>query len=186
MLSYKSFSIRPIERMDKDRILQWRNSERVRRNMYTDHIISQEEHDIWFEHALVDTRASYLMFLIEEKPIGFISFTNINQLHGRCDWAFYLGENDVPLGTGFAMEFFALDYSFLSLNIRKLCSEVFAFNVGVTKLHEKFGFVHEGRFVKHFLKNENYEDIVCLAKFGSTWELERENFKSYIFAKHMS
>ena len=38
------------------------------------------------------------------------------------------------------MEFFALDYAFLTLKIRKLCCEVFTFNSGVIKLHEKFGF----------------------------------------------
>jgi len=183
MFNLDSFSIRPIERNDKDRILHWRNSERVRCNMYNDHVISQQEHDAWFARALVDTPAAYLIFMHEEKPIGFISFTSINKLHGRCYWAFYLGETDVPRGAGSVMEFFALDYAFLMLKIRKLCCEVFTFNAGAIKLHEKFGFVHEGRFVEHYLKNGKYEDIVCLAKFGATWTEDRDKFKSRIFGK---
>ncbi len=183
MLNYESFSLRPIEPDDKDRILEWRNSERVRSNMYSDHVISQQEHDAWYGRALVDTTAAFFLFLYEGRPIGFVSFTGINRQHGRCSWAFYLGETDVPRGAGAAMEFIALDYAFLTLKIRKLCAEVFTFNSGVIRLHEKFGFVHEGKFVEHYAKNGKYEDIVCLAKFGVTWPAERETFKIRCFGK---
>lgn len=183
MLNYNSFSIRPIDINDKDRILQWRNSDRVRYNMYSDHIISQQEHDAWFARVLADTPVLCLIFLYQDKPIGFVSFTNVSAAHGRCYWAFYLGETDVPRGAGSVMEFFALDYAFLTLKIRKLCCEVFTFNEGVIKLHDKFGFVQEGRFVEHYLKNEKYEDIACLAKFGKNWIDEREAFKNRLFGK---
>lgn len=181
MFNYKSYSIRPIEILDKDLILQWRNSDRVRSNMYNDHIISQEEHDAWFSRALVDTSAAYLVFTYEGRSIGFASFTNISNVHGRCNWAFYLGEEDVPRGCGSVMEYFALDYAFFSLKIRKLCCEVFTFNGGVIKLHEKFGFVQEGRFVEHYKKNERYEDVVSLAKFLSSWTNERPVFENRLF-----
>jgi UDP-4-amino-4,6-dideoxy-N-acetyl-beta-L-altrosamine N-acetyltransferase len=183
VLSYDDFSIRIIRASDKNRILQWRNSDRVRFNMYNDHLISEQEHEDWFARALVDTNAIYLIFSCKEKPIGFISVTNINNFHNRCYWAFYLGETDVSRGVGSVMEFFAIDYAFLTLKIRKVCCEVFAFNASVIRLHEKFGFVQEGRFVKHYLKNGQYEDIVCLAKFGNTWNDERKIFKSRIFDK---
>ena len=183
MLKFENFSTRSIELKDKNCIMQWRNSERVRSNMYSDHIISQQEHESWFRHALVDQSASFLIFLFQERPVGFISFTNINHIHGRCTWAFYLGEIDVPRGTGSAMEFFALYYAFVVLEIRKLCCEVFAFNTGVIKLHEKFGFANEGRLVEHYIKNDKYEDVVCLAKFGVKWIEERKNFSARCFGK---
>lgn len=184
MIDYEACSIRLIEPNDKDRILQWRNSERVRCNMYSDHVISEDEHAAWYSRAIADTSASYFIFLHENRPIGFISFTNINHQHGRCSWAFYLGETDVPRGSGSAMEFFALDYAFLTLKIRKLCCEVFSFNAGVIRLHEKFGFSHEGKFIAQYAKSGKYEDIVCLAKFGATWPEEREKFKIRCFGKN--
>ena len=181
MFNFTSFGIRPIELIDKDLILQWRNLDRVRTNMYNDYIISKEEHDAWFSRALVDTNAVYLVFSYENRPIGFASFTNISISHNRCYWAFYLGEVDVPRGSGSVMEFFSLDYAFLTLKIRKLCCEVFTFNSGVIKLHEKFGFIHEGQFSQHYKKNERYEDIVCLAKFASSWTDERPAFENRLF-----
>lgn len=181
MFNLKNFSIRPIKFDDKNLILQWRNSEHIRFNMYNDHIISQDEHDIWFSKTLVDTSVAYLIFQYNENPIGLIYFTKIDCFHSHCYWGFYLGERDVPRGVGSVMEFFAMDYAFSSIKIRKLCCEVFAFNESVIKLHEKFGFVREGRLVKHYLKKENYEDVICLAKFAETWTDEREIFNHRIF-----
>jgi len=181
MFNYTCYSTRPIEIKDKNLILQWRNSDRVRSNMYSDQLISQEEHEEWFTRALVDRNSVYLVFLYELRPIGFISFTNISAVRTRCYWAFYLGEVDVPRGSGTVMEFYALDYAFLTLKIRKLCCEVFSFNNGVIKLHRKFGFVQEGLFVEHYKKNEEYEDIVCLAKFASSWAEERPAFEDSLF-----
>jgi UDP-4-amino-4,6-dideoxy-N-acetyl-beta-L-altrosamine N-acetyltransferase len=183
MFNYDNFSIRPIEINDKDQILQWRNSERVRRNMYNDYLISQQEHDAWFARALAEIPVPNLIFSHQGRGIGFISFMNISAANGRCYWSFYLGEADVPLGAGSVMEFFSLDYAFINLKIRKLCCEVFFFNKSVIKLHKKFGFVQEGRFVDHYLKNEKYEDIVCLAKFRTNWIDERETFKTRLFGK---
>lgn len=181
MFKYANYSIRPIEILDKNLILQWRNSDSVRSNMYNDHLISEEEHESWFTSALVEKNAAYLVFLYEARPIGYISFKNISGVHERCYWAFYLGEVDVKRGCGSIMEFFALDYAFLTLKIRKLCCEVFAFNNSVIKLHQKFGFMQEGRFVGHYKKNEGYEDIVCLAKFASSWADERPTFENRLF-----
>lgn len=186
MLKLDDFSVRPMELEDKGRILQWRNSEKVRGNMYSDHIISQQEHDEWFNRALVETSAVYLIFLYKEKPIGFGSFRNMNHIHGHCAAAFYIGEDDVPRGAGAVMEFILLDYACFTLKIRKICLEVLTFNTGVIRLHEKFGFTQEGKFIAHYLKNGKYEDIVCLAKFGATWADEREEFKARIFGKKTS
>jgi len=168
---------------DKERILAWRNADRVRANMYSDHLISRVEHDIWFSTAIDNPAARYLIFLHEERPIGFLSFTGISEQHGRCYWAFYLGEVDVPLGAGSAMEYFALEYAFNELKIRKLCCEVFAFNSPVVKLHERFGFRREGMFVKHYKKNDNYEDVVCLAHFAEDWNVDRLKIRERYFSK---
>ena len=39
--------LRPVEASDQDRILAWRNSTDVRAYMYTDHLISPDEHSRW-------------------------------------------------------------------------------------------------------------------------------------------
>lgn len=185
MPNISDYALRLMDCDDKEHILAWRNTDRVRMNMYTDHIISRDEHEAWFSKALVDESARYLIFEINHRPVGFVSFTNISKVHNRCVWAFYLGEADLPRGTGSSMEYFALQYAFEELKIRKLCCEVFLFNAGVIKMHEKFGFSKEGHYVAHYLKKDAYEDIAYLAMFNDSWVNAKETLKTRCFGKNV-
>ena len=40
--------LRMLEYRDLDLVLQWRNTDRIRKNMFSDHIISVDEHYQWF------------------------------------------------------------------------------------------------------------------------------------------
>jgi len=52
----------------RDLILPWRNAPEVRRQMYTRHPISPEEHRAWFERMQADpTRRWYLYLVGPEK-----------------------------------------------------------------------------------------------------------------------
>ncbi|SRR6266568_700910 len=182
MLKYSDISLRAMVVDDKNMVRLWRNSDRVRLNMYSDHMISPEEHERWFLRALSDDSARYLICEIKGRPVGFVSLKNIDPQHGRCTWAFYMGETDVPRGAGAAMEFLSLCYAFEQLQIRKLCCEVFVFNASVIRLHEKFGFVQEGKLAKHFLKQGKYEDVVILAKFLDNWRETKNALKEKCFS----
>jgi UDP-4-amino-4,6-dideoxy-N-acetyl-beta-L-altrosamine N-acetyltransferase len=173
--------LRPMRAEDGPMVLAWRNQDRVRANMYTNHIIAPEEHERWFGRALGDPRAAYRIFEHGGGPMGFVSFTGIDRAHGRATWAFYLGEAEAPRGSGAAMEYLALEEAFGALGIRKLCCEVFAFNAGVVRLHQRFGFQQEGVLSRHHLKDGAYQDIVCLARFGEDWPRDRDALRSSVF-----
>lgn len=182
MIDTSPFELRLLAENDLPKVLEWRNSERVRANMYTDHVISPEEHRRWFEKQRGQpANEKYLIFASRDRPLGFVSLTRFNPVSETCYWAFYLGETDVPRGTGAIMEFMAIDYAFRELSVRKLCCEVFVFNAAVIKLHHKFGFVEEGRFAEHVLKNGNYEDIVSLALFQREWSRLRPTLYKLCF-----
>jgi UDP-4-amino-4,6-dideoxy-N-acetyl-beta-L-altrosamine N-acetyltransferase len=175
--------LRPLAAADRDGLLVWRNSERVRRNMYTDHIIGAEEHRRWFERALEGGAAAHFIFALGDRSLGLVSFTAIANAHERCSWAFYLGEAGAPRGAGAAMEYLALCHAFEAMGIRKLCCEVFAFNESVIGLHEKFGFVREGRLAQHCRKNGRLEDVVCLARFRDGWEKDKPAYYARCFGR---
>lgn len=181
MMFYADCHLRPLAPDDSARVLSWRNQDRVRAGMYSDHIITQDEHDRWFAAALIDPTAVYCIFEHQDRPLGFVSFTAINRVHDRCTWAFYLGEADAPRGSGAAMELLALDQVFDGIRIGKLCCEVFVLNAGVVRLHQRFGFVEEGRFVRHYRKNGEMQDIVCLARFAEGWASDRAALMDSVF-----
>lgn len=174
-------NLRPMAELDRSLVLAWRNQERIRANMYSDHLIAADEHDRWFDRALTDTTAAYRIFEHQGRALGFVSFTGIDRVNDRCNWAFYLGEADAPRGSGAAMEFLALDEAFGSVGIQKLCCEVFTFNAGVVRLHRRFGFVQEGLFARHYLKAGMMQDIVSLARFAQDWPRDRAALRANVF-----
>lgn len=181
MASREDFTLRPMSGNDLPLVLQWRNSERVRANMYTDNLISIKEHQDWFTNAKGDPKSKYFVFEHKGTPVGVVNIVQIDDRNGKCYWGFYLGDPDAPKTSGPAMEFLALEYMFNTLEMRKVYCEVFVFNEPVIKLHKKFGFVEEGKFVGHVLKNNKYEDVLSLAIFKDVWNLLRQRLEKICF-----
>jgi UDP-4-amino-4,6-dideoxy-N-acetyl-beta-L-altrosamine N-acetyltransferase len=177
----EDYKLRPLEESDLEQVLQWRNSEHIRSNMYTDHIISWDEHQSWFEKINQDQSVSYHICEMRNSAIGLVYFTSLDWKNKKCFWGFYLGESDTPLGSGAVIEFIALEYIFEILYIRKLCCEVLSFNEAVAKLHKKFGFQQEGLFIKHVLKNNRYQDVLFLSLFQEDWSINKERISRLIF-----
>lgn len=175
MLNREACNLRPVERGDLEKLLQWRNSDRIRMNMYTDHIISMDEHISWFEKSQNQNVNVHLVFEVDKKPVGLVYFKDIDENNGRSNWGFYIGETNHPRGSGTALGVLGLQYAFTKLNLRKVCGEAFAFNEASIKFHKKLGFVEEGRLVKHILKHGAYKDIVLFAMFREVW-VEKEQY----------
>jgi UDP-4-amino-4,6-dideoxy-N-acetyl-beta-L-altrosamine N-acetyltransferase len=157
----------------KDYILHWRNSDHVRAYMFTDRLITQEEHDLWFERAKNDnglingTIAKVLLY--QSQPIGFVHFTHLDKEQRRCSWGFYIGEKSVPKGSGQIMAFLSLNTIFEEFHLRKLCSEVLACNDRSLRYHQRLGFVEEGRLKEHLFRKDHYEDVILMALFREQW-----------------
>lgn len=164
-----SISIRKLKKEDLELVLQWRNEPSVRNNMYTNHIISVEEHSAWFEKCQSDKSIITLIFERNMIPAGMISFSKINDVQGTAEWAFYSGNTTIR-GVGTLMELCALRYAFNKLSLRKLCCEVLSFNESVIKFHKKFGFQVEGIKKRHYLRGKEVFDIYQLAIFKDEWE----------------
>jgi UDP-4-amino-4,6-dideoxy-N-acetyl-beta-L-altrosamine N-acetyltransferase len=181
MRDLAEFALRPVARGDAERLLRWRNDDRVRANMYTDHVIAPEEHARWFAGMLEDPRVEYLIGEHAGRPIGMVAFTHIDAASRRASWAFYVGERAAPPGSGAALEFLALEHAFGARGLRKLSCEVLAFNARVVKLHRKFGFRQEGLLAAHALKNGRFEDVVLLALLDHEWPPVRERLRQTLF-----
>jgi UDP-4-amino-4,6-dideoxy-N-acetyl-beta-L-altrosamine N-acetyltransferase len=177
----EDYKLRVLEEKDLEMILKWRNSDRVRLNMYTDQIISLSDHLNWFQRTKSNQSSIYLICEFQNNPIGLISFTEMDLINQKSYWAFYLGETISPKGSGVAMEFLALEYAFEAINIRKLCCEIFVFNNPVVKLHSKFGFLQESYFKEHILKDNKYEDVVGMAMFKSDWLVKKVDISKIAF-----
>lgn len=168
--------LRPICGDEIELIRTWRNHPTVQSNMYTRHNITAKEHIEWWEKIQQSASDKYLMYELDNAPMGIVGFTNIDMTTFNSSWAFYASP-DAAKGIGAKMEFLALDYAFDKLGIHKLSCEVLAFNASVIKLHKKFGFTETDTLHKHHKVNNEFIDIYCLELLSAEWLEHRSVLK---------
>lgn len=172
--------LRPVEKEDLELILAWRNSERIRANMYTTHEITLDEHQRWFERLTKDWENFSFVFEDEGRPLGVVNLNHLDRRNLRCHWGFYVGEEDAPRGSGTKMAYLALCHVFEKLKLHKVIGEALAFNEGSIAYHKRLGFSQEGHFVEHVLRDGAYIDVLSFALLSAKWE----RIKPEIYAKY--
>jgi UDP-4-amino-4,6-dideoxy-N-acetyl-beta-L-altrosamine N-acetyltransferase len=177
-------SFRPLQYQDKEILLMWRNLPHIRRYMLTDHVIGPEEHAIWFDRIFGNPLYRHWIIRCDEEDVGLLDLYDINALHRRCYWGFYIaGGNVRGKNAGMFAEYFVLQFVFQELQFRKLCCEVLDFNRGVLRMHQAFGFVEEGRLRGHIQRNGETHDVICLGILQAEWEAKRPQFEQMFHAK---
>ena len=162
--------LRQVEHEDSTRLLAWRNSPEVAAYMYTDHSISQAEHDRWFAAALTLDDRRYWIIEMDGEPVGLANLARIDPIIRRCDWAYYLGEASTRgRGVGAQVEYIVLRHVFETMGFHKLWCEVLLENEAVWKLHESFGFKREACYREHVCKGGRFQDVVGLGMLKADW-----------------
>lgn len=167
-------TLRPLMAADKDRILAWRNSPDVRAYMYTDHVISPEEHDRWWAGIPEDDSRRYWVIEMDGAPVGLANLYDLDRRNQRTAWAYYLADPSTRgKGLGSYVEYWMLEYVFEGLGFAKLWCEVLASNEPVWKLHETFGFTVEARFRGHVIKQGERANVLGLGILAADWRARR-------------
>ena len=87
----KQIYLRPITMEDTDRIVSWRNQDRVRHNFIYQKLFTKESHENWM-HTQVET-GHVVQFIICEKnndrPVGSVYFRDIDHDNKKRNMEFY-------------------------------------------------------------------------------------------------
>jgi len=158
-------------------VLQWRNRDDVRHNMYTNAIISMETHIGWWQRESVNSASHLLIADVDGTAAGVVNFTHYTGEGGTASWAFYSGDRKVR-GIGSLMEVAALEYAFEVLKVRRLECEVLAFNYPVVRFHRKFGFKVEGIKQQAYYRDGECYDIYSLAMLAEHWRFNQNVAKA--------
>lgn len=165
-----------------DKVREIRNEVSVRRNMYTDHLISKEEHADWLTSLIGREDRQFFAVKQGDDVIGGVGLSAINMKHKRADWAYFLTGAVRGAGIGPALEFSMIDFAFEIFDLCKLNCEVIAWNSPVVKLHKRFGFVEEGTRRHHVWRNGAPHDVVLLGLTDDEWRKSRAMLTERLFA----
>lgn len=159
--------IRPMVHADLERVLAWRNHPDVRRYMYTQHEITLDEHQSWFERTLPNPKRQLLIFEVHQQPLGYVNFHETEN-GGIADWGFYLAP-EAPKGSGRQLGRAALNHAFTQLNLHKICGQALAYNDRSIQLHQSLGFEQEGTLRDQHFDGECYHHVICFGLLAHEW-----------------
>jgi UDP-4-amino-4,6-dideoxy-N-acetyl-beta-L-altrosamine N-acetyltransferase len=161
-----------------NKVREIRNRDSIRKNMYSDHLITEEEHDAWVGRLRASCNDKVMVIKLEGRLVGLVALRNIRHADGVSDWAFYLDDDMQGKGLGSIVEYKLLQMAFFEMNLFKLNCEVLETNASVVRLHKKFGFVVEGFRRAHVLKDGKHIGVHLLGILASEWVDSREKFSN--------
>lgn len=135
--------LRQMEVSDTEKIVEWRNKERVRHNFIYQKPFTIEGHLNWIRTQI--DPGHVVQFIICEKAsgrdIGSVYFRDIDRVQARAEYGIFIGEDDaVGKGYGTQTAKIALTYAFEELELNSVFLRVFADNIGARKSYERAGF----------------------------------------------
>ena len=168
-LELKPALLRSMVHADLELVLCWRNDPEVRRNMYTQHEISLDEHQCWFESAKANPKNHLLIFEVVYRPLGFVHFTETGS-GGIADWGFYTAP-DRPKGSGRQLGRAALSHAFTQMKLHKVCGLVLAYNQRSINFHLALGFRQEGIMSDQHFDGVRYHNVIRFGLLSHDWQL---------------
>ncbi|MDZ4677657.1 MAG: UDP-4-amino-4,6-dideoxy-N-acetyl-beta-L-altrosamine N-acetyltransferase [Oligoflexia bacterium] len=180
---FEDCSLRELTEKDLGQVLTWRNSPRVRIQMYTEHIIAWEEHKAWFAKLSENKKVCFRLFEYQSQPVGIVQFTGIDTNNNTANWGFYMGREDLPIGTGMTLGFLGLSFGFEELGLNLVNGEAIGSNQASQKFHERLGFSPIETNKPGVEKDGRYEIIKSYQLTKENWLKNKEELHEKIFLK---
>jgi len=133
--------------------------------MYTDHIISPDEHMQFLERLKTDNK-NYCWVIKGEDYLGVIALNKIDYKNKNAYFAIYANPNSKTIGIGRTLDKLAIKIAFEIFNLHSLRLEVIEDNKGVINLHRKMGFNEEGRLKGYVFKDNIWKDVIVMGKIN--------------------
>jgi UDP-4-amino-4,6-dideoxy-N-acetyl-beta-L-altrosamine N-acetyltransferase len=152
-------------------IREIRNEPEVRRVMFSDHVISVNEHLLWISRLKADPSQTVFGILDDpsRRPLGVISLSALDLKNQRSDWGFYLAPVARGGGMGTAVQRRFIEFAFESLGLAKLNAAVIEGNDAVVKFYKRFGFEEEGFRKSEIVKDGTRVGVQLLGLQKETW-----------------
>jgi RimJ/RimL family protein N-acetyltransferase len=165
-------TLRPLKEDDAPRLTKWINDPKVTQ-FVTAYLPTMEVEEREWIKSLTTRKTTNIvvMLVVDGVPIGTMGIHGIDYRHGIATTGALIGEPDYwGKGYGSEAKMLLLEYAFNTLNLRKINSEVIAYNERSTQYSLKCGYKIEGRRrLEHYAKGE-YWDVIQLAVFREDWQ----------------
>lgn len=167
----------PLQALDRIQLLQVltiRNEPGVRRMMYTDHVISEDEHFSFIANLPGDHANRAYAITLDGAVVGGANLKGIDRTAGCSSWGIYLRADQRGKGIGKAAEFAFLDLAFGSEGLSRLDGEVLSYNASTMALHSQFGQVSGAILEGQFFREGQWVDVHLFSVTAAQWRVARK------------
>jgi RimJ/RimL family protein N-acetyltransferase len=124
------------------------------------------------DNALAEPKNDAFFFVIESRDgevAGCINTHSCDSRNGTFKYGLAIRREHQRKGYASEAIRLVLRYFFQELRYQKVTVEIYAFNEASIKLHERLGFVHEGRMRRMYFTNGQYHDSFVLGLTAEEW-----------------
>lgn len=171
-LSGEKTILRPVVKDDLPFFQVWINDPETRIFVCNYLPLTLSDEEAWF--ASLSQNKSNIVFAMVDKAsgklIGNLGLSNISWVNGTAVTGAMIGDKEFRgQGYGTDAKGLLLTYAFSTLNLRKLCSSVIAFNGRSLAYNFKCGYHQEGVRRLQVYRNGEYHDEILMAIFKEDW-----------------
>jgi len=172
---------------DKASLREWRNDPAVSKWMYTNHEISEEEHNVWFDAMLADASKLYWKIVADGVAVGAVFLTGVSIQGKSCEWGMYLADVNTR-GKGVAQAACALSFrhAFNELAVDAVKCEAVAQNENAIGLYESVGYVRTGIHTDAVKRGNEMLSVVTLELTRDSWTMSESNVLQKLSEKGVS
>lgn len=168
--------LRPIEREDLPRFVEWFADHEVRRFLRTYVPFSLEQEKRWFENLQeqIDRQETVMMAIetTESVHIGNVGLSSIDWKNRTAEMGIVIGEKAYwNQGYGTDAIRTMLNLAFGEMNLHRVYLRVDADNERGIACYQKAGFQHEGTYREAIFKEGNYQDQHVMSILQSEFEI---------------
>lgn len=164
--------LRPISVDDTDNIVRWRNSEQVKKNLFSQANITRESHLEYLKRFVETGRCKQFIIEVTDShlDIGTVFIKNIDEDNRKAEFGILIGEECARgKGYGTAATNQMLKIAFEKYKMNRVYLHVIEDNIAGIKAYLNAGFAKEGILKEEFRRGERYYNVVVMGITRSDW-----------------
>jgi RimJ/RimL family protein N-acetyltransferase len=179
MIAHGLVFLRPAEREDLPRFVEWLSDLETTRTLALRSPLSLAMEQGWFDRVVERHGSELWHFVIcrlaDGRPVGAIDLHEVDTTNGSAGLGIVIGD-PADTGQGYGSDALRalLAFGFGELRLERIWLDVYDFNDRARHVYERVGFVHEGTLRRAMFRDGVFHDVHRMAILREEWAVARE------------
>ena len=162
-------ALRKLTKEDTALVVQWRNQDEVRRNLFTQTELTEAQHLKYYETRILTGLCEQFIVLADGNPVGTTFLKNVNRERKTAEFGIFLGEQR-GRGIGTKATELTIRHAFETMKLDQVVLSVFSDNTAAIRAYERVGFLRMGTEEQAALSANSPADAVWMRFDRQQWQ----------------